>query len=484
MARKYPTRRDFIKYSGVVAGSGILAACGGSGSSTGTPPAPPGPGPGPNPTPPPVGELRITPQDKALVFILLAGGNDSYNMLVPISAAYSDYKTSRSNLALDKNSLLPLNGYTDADGNSFGLHPSMPNVQRLFGDKKLSFVANCGPLVEPTSKAQYFDNNVKLPVGLMSHADQIRHWQTGEPGQRVKTGWFGKFADVMQKGKSDQQIGMGISLAGTNIAQNGSDSLAYAIGASGSSGLIVKENDPSFGPGQRHLNQALLNGFNTVLDRDYGDPFKNTYVEMMRHAQSHHEAFSGATESIQPSTQFSDSDLSQQLKMVARSIAAAKNLGMHQQTFFVQYGGWDHHDELLVNHERMLKVLDNALGEFQQSLDELNIADRVVTFTASDFGRTLTSNGNGTDHGWGGNMMVMGEAVKGGEVFGEFPSLALGNDLDIGNGLLIPTTASDEVFTELSMWFGVEKAGMQNLFPNVSKFYDLNSSTPPLGIIA
>lgn len=483
MANKKPTRRDFIKYSSVLAGSGILAACGGGSSST-TSPSPPGPGPTPTPTPPPVGELRITPQDKALVFILLAGGNDSYNMLVPTSAAYSDYQRSRSNLALDKNSLLPLQGYSDGDGNQFGLHPSMPNVQRLFGEKKLSFVANCGPLVEPTSKAQYADASVKLPVGLMSHADQIRHWQTGEPAQRVKTGWFGKYADVLQKNKSNAQVGMGISLSGTNIAQNGSNSLAYAIGASGSSGLIVKDNDPAFSPGQRQLNQALLDGLNSVLNRNYDDAFKNTYVEMMRHAQSHHETFSAATKAIQPSTTFSNSDLSQQLRMVARSISAAQTLGMRQQTFFVQYGGWDHHDELLVNHERMLKVLDNALGEFQQSLDELNIADRVVTFTASDFGRTLTSNGNGTDHGWGGNMMVLGNAVNGGEVFGEFPSLALGNALDIGNGLLIPTTASDEIFAELSMWFGVEKAGMQNLFPNIGQFYDLNSSAPPLGIIA
>lgn len=481
MNTKKPTRRDFIKYSSVVAGSGVLAACGGgsSGGGSTTPPVPPTP---PTP-PPPVSELRITPQDKALVFILLAGGNDSYNMLVPTSASYDDYKVSRSNLALAKNSLLSLTGYNDTQGNSFGLHSSMPNVQRLFSDKKLSFVSNCGPLVEPTSKARYLDNSAALPVGLMSHADQIRHWQTGNPGQRVKTGWFGKYADVLQKGKADSQIGMGISLSGTNIAQNGQDSLAYAIAAKGSSGLIVKENDPSFSPGQKILNEALLDGFNTVLNTSYQDSFKNTYVEMMRHAQSHHESFTAATKDIKPATTFSDTDLSQQLQMVARSIAASQSLGMRQQTFFVEYGGWDHHDELLVNHERMLKVVDNALSEFQQSLDELNIADRVVTFTGSDFGRTLTSNGNGTDHGWGGNMMVMGEAVKGGELFGEFPSMKLGSDLDIGNGLLIPTTSSDEVFAELSMWFGVEKSGLPLLFPNLSKFYDLNSSAPPLGII-
>ncbi|WP_315981762.1 DUF1501 domain-containing protein [Aliamphritea spongicola] len=157
--------------------------------------------------------------------------------------------------------------------------------------------------------------------------------------------------------------------------------------------------------------------------------------------------------------------------MVARSIKSADRLNLQQQTYFLRYIGWDHHDELLNNHQRMLQVLSKALGEFQQSLDELGIADQVITFTGSDFGRTLTSNGNGTDHGWGGNTLVMGNAIQGGRIYGQYPSLALGNanPLDAGDGVLIPTTATDQLYAELARWFGVADKDIHTLFPNLKK---------------
>ncbi len=158
-----------------------------------------------------------------------------------------------------------------------------------------------------------------------------------------------------------------------------------------------------------------------------GDPLKQSYLSITREAQAQHEKFSKATDQINVPTSFSDTALSQQLKKVVQSIKAADSLGQQQQTYFLRYIGWDHHDELLNNHANMLSVLSKALGEFQRALDELDIADKVITFTGSDFGRTLTSNGNGTDHGWGGgNTLVMGEPVNGGQIFGEYPSLALG----------------------------------------------------------
>ncbi|KJY75743.1 hypothetical protein TW78_05305, partial [Vibrio coralliilyticus] len=199
---------------------------------------------------------------------------------------------------------------------------------------------------------------------------------------------------------------------------------------------------------------------------------KQSYLAITRESQAQHQIYRKAVEGIRVKTTFSDSPLSKELRKVAQSIKAADNLGHQQQTFFLRYIGWDHHDELLNNHASMLAILSKALGEFQRSLDELGIAEQVVTFTGSDFGRTLTSNGNGTDHGWGGNTIVMGNAVNGGKVYGDYPSLTLGskNPLDVGDGVLIPTTAIDELYAELARWFGASEEQLHSLLPNLKNF--------------
>ncbi|NOH55380.1 DUF1501 domain-containing protein [Vibrio coralliilyticus] len=410
---------------------------------------------------------NIKPAKKALVFIMLDGGNDSYNMLVPTSERhYRDYQTSRSNLALNKNELLALSGYKDAQGRRFGLHPSMPEVQRLFDTNKLAFVANTGPMIKPIEKSQFYSGNVPLPLGLMSHSDQFKHWQTARPGERINRGWFGYFADALQSNKPIEAIPMNISLAGSNIMQNGLQSAPYSITESGSVGLIINESPTE-------LNKLLLNNFESSLNQSYpNDPFKQSYLAITRESQAQHEIYRKAVEGIRVKTTFSDSPLSKELRKVAQSIKAADNLGHQQQTFFLRYIGWDHHDELLNNHASMLAILSKALGEFQRSLDELGIAEQVVTFTGSDFGRTLTSNGNGTDHGWGGNTIVMGDAVNGGKIYGDYPSLTLGskNPLDVGDGVLIPTTAIDELYAELARWFGASEEQLHRLLPNLKNF--------------
>jgi len=410
--------------------------------------------------------LDIRPRRKALVCIMLDGGNDSFNMLVPTSPAhYQDYQQSRSNLALARDTLLPLAGYQDSQGRRFGLHPSMPEVQQLFQRRQLAFVANVAPMIEPVSQATLSDGSARLPLGLLSHADQFRHWQTSRPDQRINAGWFGYFADALQPGRSEQQIPMNISLAGSNIMQNGVQSSHYSITDKGSVGLVVNEE-------KNPLNDALLDSFETLLNSPQrNDPFRQTWLAQLREAQAQHASFRQATEQQAVPGYFSDTPLSQQLRKVAQSIKAASALGTPQQTFFLRYIGWDHHDELLNNHAAMLRVLSQALGEFQQALDSMGLSDQVITFTGSDFGRTLTSNGNGTDHGWGGNTLVMGSAVKGGKVFGDYPSLALQNNpLNMGDGVLIPTTSTDQLYAELAHWFGVPRTQLGALFPNLSRF--------------
>lgn len=424
--------------------------------------------------------IAVAPKDRAVVFIMLDGGNDSYNMLVPTSGThYGEYRKTRSNLALGEGDLLPLDGVRDAEGRSFGLHNAMPEVGELFAKRKLSFIANIAPMVEPVSKENFLNGSARLPLGLLSHADQFQHWQTARPDMRANKGWLGFIADSVQPNRAEDDIPMGISMAGNNVAQNGNLATPYAITADGSVGLYVKET-------RNELNEAIMRSFNHVMEMGYdGDPFKESYLKLTRQAQLQHEKYKRATDAVRLSTRFSDTPVSQQLRKVAQSIKAARDLGHRQQSFFVRYIGWDHHDELINKQAGMLRILSRALGEFQASLDELGLADQVVTFTGSDFGRTLTSNGNGTDHGWGGNTIVMGNPVEGGKIFGQYPGLGLGNDnpLDAGNGVLIPTTSADELCADLALWFGAGYRDLNQLFPNLARFYNSASERPPLGIM-
>ncbi|MEM9850175.1 MAG: DUF1501 domain-containing protein [Bacteroidota bacterium] len=416
---------------------------------------------------------------KAMVCILLAGGNDSFNMLVPRNGEYySEYATTRSNLALAQNDLLPLN-FTDQNGKQFGVHPAMPEVQSLFNNNKLAFVSNVGTLIEPTSKSQYLNKSVPIPVGLLSHADQIQQWQTSIPQTRSSKGWGGRMADILQAGNRNQNISMNISLSGTNVFQVGDSATEYAIraAAGGSVGINVYE-------GRSSLDRVLKSGTESLLAQQYQDIFKSTFTDKIKDSQANHEEFSTAIQQATPlRTIFSDNGISANMELIAKTIAVRDILGVRRQTFFVNFGGWDHHDEVLNNQVAMLGVVSKALSEFQAAMEELNLADDVTTFTMSDFGRTLTSNGNGSDHAWGGNVMVMGGSVNGGQIFGQYPSLALNGTDDVGGAIMLPTTSTDEYFAELSRWFGVSQGDLNYVLPNIGNFYDVSSTDLPIGFM-
>ncbi len=416
---------------------------------------------------------------KALVCILLAGGNDSFNMLVPRNGShYNEYAASRSNLALPQGNLLPLN-FTDSNGKQFGLHPSMPEVQSLFNNNKLAFISNVGTLVQPTTKTQFVNGSVPIPVGLLSHADQIQQWQTSIPQTRSSKGWGGRMADILHATNGNQNISMNISLTGTNIFQVGNNTSEYAIRAlaGGSVGINVLE-------GSSALDQVLKGGAESLLAQQYQDIFRSTFTDKIIDSQANHEEFSAAiSQAPALTTSFSENAVSANMELIAKTIAVRNVLNVSRQTFFITFGGWDHHDEVLNNQVAMLSVVSKALSEFQTAMEELGIADCVTTFTASDFGRTLTSNGNGTDHAWGGNVMVMGDSVLGGNVYGEYPSLALDGNDDVGGAILLPSISTDEYFTELSKWFGVTNGDLSYVIPNISNFYDPYSSSLPIGFM-
>ncbi|CAN0502421.1 unnamed protein product, partial [Discosporangium mesarthrocarpum] len=182
-------------------------------------------------------------------------------------------------------------------------------------------------------------------------------------------------------------------------------------------------------------------------------------------------------------TQFAGDEFSAQLAMVARTIAANQTLDVRRQVFFVSYGGWDHHDEVINAMDTQLQAVDAGLSSFQSAMAELAMEDQVTTFTTSDFARTLSSNGRGSDHGWGGNSIIMGGAVRGGASYGDYPSLALGNPLDTGRGVLMPTLYLDEYFAELALWFGVSPGMLADVLPNIGRFYSVGGSNAPVGFM-
>jgi uncharacterized protein (DUF1501 family) len=414
---------------------------------------------------------------RALVCLFLSGGIDSFNVIVPRGQAeYDEYATVRADLALPQDVLLPITPATP-DGREYGLHPGLLELQTLFAQGRLALVNNLGTLVQPTTLQQYNNGSADLPLGLFSHSDQALHWQTSLPDQRVAVGWAGRMADILQSGNCNQNISMNISLSGNNIFQTGNQTAHYTITENGSIGLVeYGESWPS-----AQIRTEAVDG---ILGLLYQHLFEKTFAARMRGAIDAHITFSEAIAAVPPlTTQFSDTSLSRKFRMIALTIAAREALGMKRQTFFIDTGGWDHHDEVLLNQEAMLPVVSRALSEFASALDELGVAQQVTTFTASDFGRTLSSNGRGSDHAWGGNHLVLGGAVNGGDLYGAFPDLYLGNSLDTGRGRLIPTTSVDQYFAELALWFGVPAPDLELVLPNVARFWSPGSSTPPLGFL-
>lgn len=423
-----------------------------------------------------LGAANAADDYKALVCVLLAGGADSYNILVPRdNTHYKEYQTTRSDLALPQSSLLALNN-ADNNGRTLGLHPQLTGLQSLYNEGKLAFMSNVGTLVEPTTTQSLQAGTAKLPLGLFSHSDQISQWQTALPDARAGTGWGGRMADILGSQNSNKRISMSISTAGSNEFQAGRSSSFYSVspGDNPTPTLGVKER---FDDLDQAVNEIYGSGsYNNVLKRSYAKLFNNSMTA--------NEEFAAALSTGQPiTTQFAADQFSQQLKMVAKTIAANQLLGMKRQTFFVTFGGWDHHDETLTAMDAMLKPLNDGLLAFQTAMQEIGMDKNVTTFTSSDFARTLSSNGRGSDHAWGGNAFVMGGAVQGGKIYGQYPSLALGNSLDTGRGVLMPTTSLDNYFAELALWFGVSPNELSSILPNVGRFYDVTSSAKPMGFM-
>jgi len=419
---------------------------------------------------------------KAMVCILLAGGADSHNILVPTETSeYNAYLATRGSLALDKNAtnpaqLLPLN--YDNNGKTYSVHAGMNKVRDMFNDGDLSFLANIGTLIEPiANKAQYDSGLKKIPLGLYSHSDQIMQWQTSVPQSRSAVGVAGRMADLLHDMNTIPEISMNISLNGKNRFQTGNQFNEYSIGRNTTGANIGLTPFPSWWSDSGYKTAIRNNAIESMVAQQYSNVFQQTIGSLTSQSMDSIEKFRVGLQNVVPmTTTFSATNLSQDLKKMAEIISVRSFLGANRQIFFTTYGGWDHHDNVINNQNAMLPVLSNALSEFNDAMREIGMHDKVVTFTISDFARTLTSNGNGSDHAWGGNQMVMGGPITGSQIYGNYPSLALtGNDLNLSTrGRILPTTSVDEFYAELALWYGVSPNDMDYILPNLCNFYSTN----------
>ena len=413
---------------------------------------------------------------KALVCLFLQGGNDSFNLLVPSEASeYARYRAARTGMALASDTLLPI--VDGASGRAFGLHPNAEELQGLFTAGDLAFVCNTGTLLEPTTLASYNSGSAKLPLGLYSHADQIMHWQTGTPERRGAIGWLGRMADVLDALNEAPQVSMNISLSGTNILQSGSLVQPYAVTPNGAIDLQFYQDE---------YNTHFKTAVDSLLAQEYQNLLQRTYSKINRDSIDLGVVFNGAIGKAPAiSTVFPETYVGDSLKMVARSIAAGEHLGHQRQTFMVMAGGWDTHDRHLETHGRLVSEISAAVGAFWAAMGELGLRDQVALFSASDFGRTLSSNGDGTDHGWGGNQFVLGGGLRGGRLYGDYPEdIGPNNVLDTGRGRLVPTVSVEQYFAEMALWMGTSRSELSLVLPNLERFYDLGSSAGPLGLWA
>jgi uncharacterized protein (DUF1501 family) len=409
---------------------------------------------------------------RALVCVFLRGGNDSFNMLVPRSdEAYRIYADARRNLALAQEDILPVTTRA-SDGVEYGFHLAMPGVQQLFESGRLAVLSNVGALLEPVTKTEVMSSRANLPPQLFSHNDQRAFWLRLGESSGSTTGWAGRMADLLLE--SDDPLAMNVSLAGSNIWQTGAAALPYSISPDGAVTLlgIDPESTVPGTPGRTEAFLALLSSPGL---------FQSEFGRIQRRAMDTAATVDAALQDQTPlTTDFPDDWLGRSLRMTARMIQARGELGVSRQVFFIVAPGWDTHSDQLTAHPTLLSGLSAGLSAFYQATEELGMADKVTTFTASDFGRTLTSNGDGTDHGWGGNQLIMGGSVNGGKICGAYPSLELGSDMDVGGGRLIPTTSVDQYGAELARWFASFSSGeLSEIFPNLARF-----GRTPLGLIA
>jgi uncharacterized protein (DUF1501 family) len=421
---------------------------------------------------------------KALVCIFLYGGNDYANTVVPYDAAnYALYHQIRAGTggeaaggialaraSLAATALTPVGGQVLTDNLQYALAPELARLKTLFDAQRLAVQLNVGPLIQPTTLLQYQSPNKvanPLPPKLFSHNDQQSVWQSnGSEGSTI--GWGGRLGDLALSSNSSNSLLTCISASGNAVFVAGRDALQYQISPAGA--IRIRGIDPA------QTNWAALRtALNALITRNSTHVFEKEYASVTRRSIEFEGVVNGALSGVNLSDAtnalfVSGNPLASQLKIVARLIGAHSALSVRRQVFFVSIGGFDNHNLLMQDHPRLMQRLNDAMHAFYAATEELGMANQVTTFTASDFGRTLSSNADGSDHGWGSHHFVMGGAVNGGRFYGTAPRVSIQSDDQVGQGRLLPSTSIDQFAATLARWFGCTAGELPGILPNVGRF--------------
>ncbi len=407
---------------------------------------------------------------KALVCVFLYGGNDYANTLVPFDpASYTTYQSIRSTLAypaasLSSTVLQPTIVPTDVSGASrqYALAPELAPLMPLFNSGKMGVLLNVGNLIQPTTKSQYHTNSVPLPSKLFSHNDQQSEWQSSG-AEGTTTGWGGRMEDVLAGGNSNPIFSC-VNVYGNAVFLAGQATSQYQITTNGA--VALNAANSLFG------SQMAARTLQSIMTAGSRYPLESDYASVVAQALSAHNTLNSAlatAPAIRTPYPVSNS-LADQLKMVARTASVASTLGVKRQVFFVALGGFDTHDNLATNHPKLLTQVADALSAFYSSTVELGLASSITAFTMSDFGRTLSVNNDGSDHGWGSMHFMLGDAVKGQRFYGTAPIVAVDGPDDVGQGRLLPTTSVDQYAATLGNWFGLSDSQLLAVLPHLANF--------------
>ena len=406
---------------------------------------------------------------KALVCVFLYGGNDYANTLTPCDATnYALYNAIRGNVGwqqsdLSSTALTPQGGQVLTDNIQYALAPNLSPLKPLFDAGKMAIQLNVGTLVVPTTLNQFQTASVPLPPKLFSHNDQQSVWQSsGSEG--ATTGWGGRMGDLALSSNSTNSLLTCISAAGNAVFVAGHNALQYQISTSGAI-KISSLQSPPFG------SAAIASAVNSLITQTSTNVMEDEYAAVTRRSISAEATVNSALAGVTLNTTFTASNsLAQQLQIVARLIGAQSTLGVKRQVFFVSLNGFDTHNALMQNHPGLLTMVADALSSFYQATVELGVANKVTTFTASDFGRTFTPNSDGSDHGWGSHHFILGGAVNGGRYYGTAPHVSVSTPDQVGQGRLLPSTSVDQFAATLARWFGVSDSELVTVLPNIGNF--------------
>lgn len=419
---------------------------------------------------------------RALVCVFLYGGNDYGNTLVPYDGInYSRYARIRGNVGfqrrdLEKTVLTPIRPQRLTDDLQYAFAPYCPRMKILFEGGKLAPLLNVGALITPLTLAQYKSSNralYPLPPKLFSHNDQQCTWQAmGSEGATV--GWGGRLGDLAMAG-NDHALLTCVSASGNAVFVSGDKALQYQISPEGA--IAVKAfREPEYG------SPAISEALHQLITQPRTHAMENELAILARRSIEMEGVVNGALAKVNLQTSFApvphENPLANQLKIVARLIGARTQLGARRQVFFVSLDGFDHHSGLIAKHADLMAKLDEALASFYTATVEMGVQRQVTAFTASDFGRTLANNGDGSDHGWGGHHFIVGGAVHGGRYYGAAPQVSVDTEDQVGQGRLLPSTSIDQYAATLARWFGVPDGEMGSILPNIGNF-----DRTPLGFV-